>query len=187
MKKLIIISHPSSKWFSHHIAWNYIKWSQENQDETFLIDLYDKEYKQDFLEYEDLKDIQIDEKTKRIQEKISWADEIVFISPIWWFDCTAIMKNFFDKNFTSWFAFKYENWKPVWLLSWKSARVFFTADWPSFLYKMIYFVFFVIWKFWRLWFCGIKVKTIKIFWEMIKKSPEDREKITKYVYELWKK
>jgi NAD(P)H dehydrogenase (quinone) len=40
-----------------------------------------------------------DETTKKIQAKITWADELIFIFPIWWGDAPAIVKNFIDCNF----------------------------------------------------------------------------------------
>jgi NAD(P)H dehydrogenase (quinone) len=40
-----------------------------------------------------------DKKTLGMHEKISNADEIVLVAPIWWGQIPAIMKNFIDTNF----------------------------------------------------------------------------------------
>ena len=42
-----------------------------------------------------------------IQEKITTADELVFVFPIWWVNMPAILKNFFDTILTGGFAFQY--------------------------------------------------------------------------------
>jgi putative NADPH-quinone reductase len=42
----------------------------------------------------------------------------------------AIMKNFFDSNFLTGFAFKYENGKSVGLLKGKNARIIATSGGP---------------------------------------------------------
>jgi putative NADPH-quinone reductase len=36
------------------------------------------------LRYEEQSELGKDKVTKLIQEKIAWADELVFIFPIWW-------------------------------------------------------------------------------------------------------
>jgi putative NADPH-quinone reductase len=41
------------------------------------------------------------EQTQKIQSKISIADELVFIFPVWCGAAPAAMKNFIDANFTS--------------------------------------------------------------------------------------
>jgi len=49
-----------------------------------VIDLYDKTLVQSFLSFEDKKILNDDINRKKMQEKITWADELVFIFPIWW-------------------------------------------------------------------------------------------------------
>lgn len=78
--------------------------------------MYEGENFQDFLRFEDASDLSMNDKKKRMQEKILWADEIVFVFPIWWGNMPAVLKNFFDVNFSSGFAFKYEKKLPKGLL-----------------------------------------------------------------------
>lgn len=113
MKKFIITAHPSSQGFTHKIAERLTKLSAERGDEVEILDLYKTELKQDFLSFEDMKEMGQDDITKQIQAKISWADELVFVFPIWWGDAPAILKNFIDCNFGAGFAFKYENGKVI--------------------------------------------------------------------------
>jgi putative NADPH-quinone reductase len=49
-----------------------------------ILDLYNTDLEQDFLRFEDPKKMGEDPVTKKIQEKILAADELVFIFPIWW-------------------------------------------------------------------------------------------------------
>ncbi len=162
MKKLIITANPSSKGFTHTIAEKYIQLSKKKWDETELLNLYTTELRQDFLTYEDKEDMWTDVTVKKIQAKISWADELVFIFPIWWWDAPAILKNFLDCNFTPGFAFKYVGWKWVWLLNGKSARIIVTSGVPSFVYKILFHIQF-FWKLSRIGFCWLKQKSFTVF------------------------
>ena len=110
MKKTLIVSaHPSSLGFTHKIAQEYKKSVEENNGSAFILDLYNEENLQDYLKFENVKtDFPQDEKTLSMHKKISEADEIVLVAPIWWGQVPAIMKNFIDTNFGAGFAFKYE-------------------------------------------------------------------------------
>lgn len=165
MKKLIITANPSSKWFTHQITSKYSELSLNNSDEVEILDLYKTDLKQDFLSYEDKKDYWKDEITKKLQEIISWADELVFIFPIWWWWAPAILKNFIDSNFTSWFAFKYIDWKWVWLLKWKTARIITTSWAPSFFYTILLHIQ-IFWNLNIIGYCWIKQKSFTVFGNM---------------------
>lgn len=171
MNKLIITAQPSSEWFTHKIAEELKELSIKKLDTVEILDLYKTDLQQDFLGKKEcnLKII------KKIQEKIIWADELVFIFPIWWGDMPAIMKNFWDINFTSWFAFKYEKDKAIWLLKWKTARIIATSWAPSFFYKILLHIQ-LLWNMNRIWFCWIKQKSFTVFWNI------DRSKTDKYKY-----
>ncbi|MCP9767953.1 flavodoxin family protein [Lacihabitans sp. LS3-19] len=74
------------------------------------------------------------------QEKITWADHIVIVYPLWWGGMPALLKGFFDRTFLPGFAFqKKEN--SVWwdkYLKGKSARIITTMDQPPWYYWLIY-------------------------------------------------
>jgi len=158
MKHLIITSHPSSKGFTHKIAKAFYYKALENGDDCEIIDLYDEEFKLDFLRFEEISKFPMGDVVLKIQEKIKLADNLVFVSPMWWYSCTAIMKNFFDRIITSGFAYKYSgDGIPEKLLVGKSAQIFMTCDGP----KIFYLVFgnFAK-KYFKmvLGFCGVKIK-----------------------------
>jgi NAD(P)H dehydrogenase (quinone) len=127
MNKLIITAHPSTQGFTHQIADRLRELSEKNGDTVEILNLYTTDLKQDYLRYENRREMGKDPTTKALQEKISWADELVFIGPMWWGDMPGIMKNFIDCNFTSGFAFQYVDGKPIGLLKGKTARIIMTS------------------------------------------------------------
>lgn len=186
MKKLIITAHPASKWLTHALSDAYIQWSEKAGHETFLMNLYDHEWKQEYLEFERMRDLPKDHIRDAIQEKITWADEIMFIFPIWWYDSPAVMKNWYDMNITSGFAYKYHGKPlPTPLLKWKTARIITTAWWPSRFYKILMPVK-KIWK-GRLSFTGIKLNYFKVFGSIEKSKEERINKILEQITKLWAK
>jgi NAD(P)H dehydrogenase (quinone) len=99
-KTLIITAHPSSLGFTHKIADKYKKSVEKNNSTAEILNLYKKENTQDYLRFENVKtDFPQDEKTLSMHKKITEADEIVLVAPIWWGQIPAIMKNFIDTNF----------------------------------------------------------------------------------------
>jgi NAD(P)H dehydrogenase (quinone) len=73
---------------------------------------------------------------KYYQDKISNADELVFVFPYWWGSFPAILKNFFDWNLSKGFAFEYVNSRPKGLLTNKKVKVFTTTGAPYFIYML---------------------------------------------------
>ncbi len=61
------------------------------------------------------------------QELVAWADTIVVIYPLWWFDRPAILKGWFDRVFTNGFAFSFDEQGIQGLLKDKRAIVIVTA------------------------------------------------------------
>jgi len=165
MKTLIIKAHPSSKGFTHKIAEIYQKTAQA-KDKTWkfeTIDLY--KCPQEYFNYEKLEDLKkLDKEQKKYQKMIKDADELLLIFPIWWGDAPAILKNWWDSNMTSGFAFEYKNKRPVGLLSDKTAKIITTSGAPKFFYILngIYGAVKTIWKKSRLKFCGIKLKSFTL-------------------------
>jgi len=130
MKKLIIYSAPNQSSFTHKIVAKL----KEKYPNSELIDLYSNEYKLDFLKFEDKRNMPTNPIVEKIQKKIKESDEMIFVFPVWWWNCPAIMKNMIDSVFISWFAFEYTaEWKKE-LLSDKFASVIATCDAPWNIY-----------------------------------------------------
>ncbi len=185
MNTLIITAHPSKNGFTHVIAKTYKKAKEVNGAKVKIIDLYNKKYSQDFLRFEEKKQLdKTDNKQAFHQKKIMWADEIVFVFPMWWGMEPAILKNWFDQNMTSGFAFKYSNKKPLGLLKNKNVKVFITSGGPNIFYSVsgLGFALKYIWNIVKIKYCGMKLIEFKIFGNMDSKN-RDTDEILKYIKE----
>ena len=179
MKTLIITAAPNSKSFNFWIAQSVEKWAIAKWNEVETINLYDEQYSQSFLKFEDISDVSEDKVRDLIQEKMKNADEYVFIFPVWWGSVPAILKNFFDVNLSAGFAFKYGKWwKIEKLLTWKTAKIYCTCDAPGFIYKIPFILWISIKSYLSkaiLWFCGVKVTDFKLH-SGTRKSTEEKRK-----------
>ena len=165
MRVLIITANPSKKGFTHHIARTYKKSSKDAGHKVEVIDLYKTKLKQDFVRFENIANWPINKNRTKWQKKIKSADRLVIIHPLWWFDAPAILKNWFDQNFTSGFAYRMQrSGFPKKLLKGKTAHVFITADGPGWFYRMIFQPFRRNWILGRLGFCGYKVNKFKVLY-----------------------
>lgn len=175
-KALVITAHPSSKGFTHKIAEAYIKGVTQAGGEAELLDLYKTDLKQDFLRFESVREIAPDAARTAIQAKITAADELVFIHPLWWLGPPAILKNFLDQNISARFAFQYVNGKRVGLLKGKSACVFITCDGSMFLYTLLAQPFRITWQLAVILYCGMKNRAFKVLDKKTWRSEADQQK-----------
>lgn len=184
MNRLIIIAHPSKYGFSHRVAQSYLEAAKNKGDKVEIMNLYDKNWKQDFLTFQHIKDAPADKIRDKVQAKIKWADELVFIAPIWWMDVPAILKNFFDMNMTPQFAYRYVNGKQEGLLTDKTAKFFLTCDAPLWVFMALFNAPYLLWRFGRLGFCGIRLKKWMYLTQMRKKTEKDKESLLKKIASL---
>lgn len=180
MRKLIIVAHPNMHGFAHHIAERFVQTSQEVGHDIRTINLYDTQHTQGYLQLDDHNKQIVDEKVTWMQKQISWAEQLVFIYPIWWYDAPAILKNWFDVNMSSGFAYRYRKNSliPHQYLRGKTARFFVTAGAPSWLwYTPIGRWIFINMIIGRLGFVGIWTKSFTMFGNMGKyRDKHHREK-----------
>ena len=132
---LIITAHPKKESFSFAMADAYKTRCETKGEAVEMLDLYRDTHQQPFFSYDDANAVTHDTMTY-YQEKISHADELVFVFPYWWGSYPAILKNFFDWNLSKGFAFTYVNSRPKGLLENKSVRVFCTTGAPKFIYTL---------------------------------------------------
>ncbi len=187
MNTLIVKAHPSTWGFTHKIADTYKKTREEQGSEVRVIDLFDEKYAQPFLCFEDIKkDCGPTETKTMIQNDITWSDEMIFISPVWQMGVPAILKNFFDVNFTAGFAFKYTKDGLVKMLEGKRVRFFLTADGP----RWLYWIYNPILHFLTLGgflhsYTGTKISSITTFSNMFhNRNDQAREKMLKKVKKI---
>ena len=133
---LIIVAHPKEDSFSFAMANTYKENAESKGARVEMLDLYRETHQQPFFTYDDANAVSADDAIKYYQEKITKADEIVFVFPYWWGSFPAILKNFFDWNFSRGFAFEYVNSRPKGLLNDKTVKVFTTTGAPKFIYTL---------------------------------------------------
>jgi len=133
---LIVVAHPKKESFSFAMADTYKNNREAKGNNVEILDLYRDANQQPFFNYEDANALDCTDSMKYYQEKITDADEIVFVFPYWWGSFPAIMKNFFDWNLSKGFAFEYVNSRPKGLLNGKTVKVFTTTGAPKFIYAL---------------------------------------------------
>ncbi len=140
MKKIVIINgHPDEESYNFGLAAAYKKGAERAGATVIDIIIKDLTFNPN-LQFGYRKRTELEPDLLIAQEKITWADHIVWIYPVWWGSMPAILKGFIDRVFLPGFAFqKREN--SVWwdkLLKGKSARIISTLDQPKWYYWLIY-------------------------------------------------
>ena len=74
------------------------------------------------------------------QEKVIWAEHVVFIYPMWQFNIPALLKGFCERAFVAGFAYDVNAKNPldVSLLKGRSGRIIQTMGMPGVLYDMMF-------------------------------------------------
>jgi len=138
---LIIYAHPDEASFNAAILQTTISKLVTAGHNYMVLDLYKAGYNP-VLNKEELKG-NMSEETKRYQQQIQEATDIIFIFPVWWFRAPAILEGFIDKTFTPKFAYRFKPLfgkygVPVPLLQHKSVLAFITHGAPALPVKTLY-------------------------------------------------
>ncbi len=136
MKKILIIqANPKKDSYCHSLAESYQKGAMHSGAEVQWIELCDLNFN---ISFDGIPVKEIEPDLIDAQEKIRWADHLVFVYPTWWATFPALLKGFFDRTFSSGFAFRYRanTWRWDKLLSGKSARLIVTMDAPPLFYHL---------------------------------------------------
>jgi len=139
-KKILIINgHPDKESFNFGIAAAYKKGAIASGAEVKEIIVRELNFNPN-LQFGYSKRTDLEKDLLEAQEKIKWAEHLVWIYPVWWGSLPAILKGFIDRTFLPGFAYqKREN--SVWwdkLLENKSARIISTLDQPAWYYWLVY-------------------------------------------------
>jgi putative NADPH-quinone reductase len=140
MKKTLIINgHPNAESYCYALHEAYKKGALEQNTPIKEIRVKDLDFNVN-LAFGYRKRTNLEPDLLEAQEKIKWAEHIVWIYPVWWGSYPAILKGFIDRVFLPGFAFqKREN--SVWwdkYLTQKTARIISTLDQPNWYYRLIY-------------------------------------------------
>jgi NAD(P)H dehydrogenase (quinone) len=125
MKKvLVILGHSDKASYSGHLADTYVTSAKEAGNEVERLNISDLTFDPVLhMGYKTIQELEPD--LKMVQDKINWADHIVFIYPNWWVTMPAVLKGLFDRMWLPGFAFNFDKVtkKLIKRLSGKTARV----------------------------------------------------------------
>lgn len=123
MKYLIVFVHPEQKSFSKSLMDAMVSKLENMGHEVKVSDLYAEKFKavvdaDDFLNHDKNSRLKvIDASTKAYnegkltddvkaeQEKLLWADTVIFQFPLWWYGMPAMLKGYFDRVYSSNFGY----------------------------------------------------------------------------------
>jgi putative NADPH-quinone reductase len=140
MKKILLINgHPDAESFNFALVAAYKKGLAETGAEIQEITIKDLNFNLN-LSYGYRKRTELEPDLLAAQEKIKWANHLVWFYPVWWGSYPAIMKGFIDRVFLPGFAFKKRENSVWWdkLLQNKSAHIIATLDQPAWYYWLVY-------------------------------------------------
>jgi NAD(P)H dehydrogenase (quinone) len=136
---LIIIGHPDKESFNFGLAEAYKKGAISSGSVIKEIVVCDLNFNPN-LQYGYRKRTELEPDLLDAQEKIKWADHLVWIYPVWWGSIPAILKGFIDRVFLPGFAYQKREKSNFCdkLLKNKSARIISTLDQPAWYYWLMY-------------------------------------------------
>lgn len=140
MKKILIINgHPDKESFSFGLSEAYKIGAEKSNAEIKEINIRELNFNPN-LEFGYRKRTELELDLLDAQDKLKWADHIVWVYPVWWSSVPAMMKGFLDRILLPGFAFnKRENsLLSDKCLTGKSARIICTMDQPTWFYKLVY-------------------------------------------------
>lgn len=111
MKAHLIYCHPSKQSYTFEILTHLKQTLSKNDIQFTVTDLYQMDFKSDMSEQEYRRegfanfDLPIPEDVKQEHQKIKAADGLIFLYPIWWSDCPAKLKGWFDRVYSVGFLY----------------------------------------------------------------------------------
>ena len=111
MKVFVVYCHPSENSFTHKVYEQFMKGLVSAGHEVVVSDLYKMNFRTDISEEEYLRetyyraDESVPGDVAAEQEKIQSSDAIVFIYPVFWTEAPAKLVGWFDRVWTTGFAY----------------------------------------------------------------------------------
>lgn len=111
MRVFVVYCHPSKTSFTYRVYDNFVRGLKDAGHEIVVSDLYGMDFRTDISEEEYLKEtfykaeVPVAEDVKAEQEKIQSSDAIVFIYPVFWTEAPAKLVGWFDRVWTTGFAY----------------------------------------------------------------------------------
>jgi NAD(P)H dehydrogenase (quinone) len=139
MKTLVIVAHPNPASFNKNgIVPTVVKTLEAKGHEVKIRDLYEINFNPVLsgADFAALQSGNIPADIAEEQEHISWATNLVIVSPIWWIGRPALLQGYYDRVFSYGFAFEYGANGAVGLLKNENALIINTAGTPEGVYDM---------------------------------------------------
>jgi NAD(P)H dehydrogenase (quinone) len=114
MNVYILFAHPSPEAYSRRVLEAFTRGLDEAGHTYRVADLYAMGFKSEMVAGEYLREIGPDpcapvpDDVRAEQANVDWADALVFIYPLWWSDCPAKLKGWFDRVWTMGYAYFYD-------------------------------------------------------------------------------
>lgn len=111
-----VIAHPSRNSFTWQVLRSFARGLHEAGHSVQIADLYAMHFQTDMdaAQYEREMgpdpDAPVPPDVKREQENIASADGVAFVYPVWWSDCPAKLKGWFDRVLTHGYAYRRGGW-----------------------------------------------------------------------------
>ena len=137
-RTLLILGHPSPDSFNAALADAYADAARQAGRELRRIDLHALSF-DPILHGAYRGDQPLEPDLQAAQADILWAEEIVWVYPVWWGGLPALLKGFLDRVLLPGFAFKYtgpQRWDK--LLKGRSAELLVTLDTPPWYFRWVY-------------------------------------------------
>ncbi len=114
MHVYIVFAHPSQDSFNRAVLKTFVQGLKDAAHTHQISDLYRMGFQTDMDPAQYQREVGLDpaapvpDDVKAEQEKINQADALAFIYPVWWSDCPAKLKGWFDRVWTYGYAYFYD-------------------------------------------------------------------------------
>jgi NAD(P)H dehydrogenase (quinone) len=114
MQIYIVFAHPSKRSFSWSVLEAFTRGLKEAGHSFQISDLYEMGFRSEMDEDQYFRELGLDphapvpDDVAAEQAKIDEADALVFIYPVWWSDCPAKLKGWFDRVLAYGYAYFYD-------------------------------------------------------------------------------
>ena len=177
-RTLLILGHPSPDSFNATLANAYADAARQAGRELRRIDLHALNF-DPILHGAYRGEQPLEPDLQAAQVDILWAQEIVWIYPVWWGGLPALLKGFLDRVLLPGFAYKFHKGHRSWdkLLKGRTTRIVVTLDTPGWYDRLVYGR-----PAWRqmkhtiLQFCGLKLLSTTTCAPIATSTPAQRER-----------
>lgn len=111
MNALIVYCHPSKKSYTYSVLEQIQTLLARENWQVEVSDLYTLDFQSDMSEAEYEREgfakveLPIPADVKVEHQKLEWADCVLFVYPVWWSDCPAKLKGWFDRVYSVGYAY----------------------------------------------------------------------------------